>query len=237
MRVAVVLTGHMRCWDQVAPNFNERILERYKPDVFIHTWRDQAYWDPHSKAGFVEGTPEIDFQAVADAFKATEMRVENFEDHKENFEDRASVYTNFHHVPKNIISMMYKMGQGMLMMEDFMLRTGRTYDLVLRLRPDMIYNEDLPDFHPSKFYTLSHRNHLGQGTGDMMQIGNSYFVTNFCKVLNYLPYIYQETNLLCPHVVSTHWIKKLGLPWEEFNISKTIMHTPKGEYVPKEQYQ
>jgi hypothetical protein len=236
MNVAIVLTGHMRCWDQVAPNFNERILERYKPDVFIHTWRDEAWWDPHSKAGFVEGTPEIDFQGVADAFKATAMAVEDFEDLRLNFEERASEYPNFYHVPKNIISMLYKMGQGALMLEDFMLKSGKTYDLVMRLRPDMVYNQDLPDFDPSKFYTLAHRNHMGGGTGDMMQIGNPFFVTNFCKILNYLPFIYKDTDLLCPHVISTTWIEKLALPWQEFMIDKKIMHTPKGEYVPKQAY-
>ena len=237
MRVAVVLTGHMRCWQQVAPNFQERILKRFNPDVFIHTWKDEAYWDPHSKAGFVEGTPEIDAQGVADAFNARVMSVENFEDFKDNFQERASEYPNHYHVPKNIISMLYKMGQGVLMLEDYMLKTGNTYDLVMRLRPDMVYNHDLPDFDPNKFYTLSHRNHMGTGTGDMMQIGHPHFVVNFCKLLNYLPYIYRETDLLCPHVISEHFIRKLGLPWQEFQISKTLMHTPKGEYQPKETYQ
>jgi hypothetical protein len=36
---------------------------------------------------------------------------------------------------------------------------------------------------------------------------------------------------LCPHVISEQWIKDLGLNWEEFNIHKTLQHTPRGEYI------
>ena len=55
------------------------------------------------------------------------------------------------------------------------------YDLVIRMRPDMIFNEDLPEFDTNKFYTLAHRNHLGQGTGDMIQVGNQLQMILFSK--------------------------------------------------------
>jgi hypothetical protein len=116
-------------------------------------------------------------------------------------------------------------------MEKFVVKTGQHYDLVIRMRPDMIFNQDLPDFDPNKFYTLTHRNHLGQGTGDMLQVSNMFNMIMFSKVSCYLNHIYLKTNLLCPHVLSSQWIQDMGLPWQEFNISKTIQHTPKGEYV------
>jgi hypothetical protein len=37
--------------------------------------------------------------------------------------------------------------------------------------------------------------------------------------------------LLCPHVITEQHIKNLGFNWKEFNINKTLMHTPKGAYV------
>jgi hypothetical protein len=236
MNVAVVLTGHMRCWEQVYPNFKHHFIDKYSPDIFIETWEDEAYWDPHSKAGIVENAPIIDINKMIDVYKPTMVRKEHFKDYESTFEERAKQFPNFYHVPKNIISMLYKIGRGVTLMEDYMFATGKTYDLVIRMRPDLTFNQELPNFDPNRFYTMGYRNHMGQGTSDMIQVGNFFTVGLFSKLLHHLPKIYQETGLLCPHVVSEQFIRKLQLPWEEFMVSKTIMHTPKGEYVPKEAY-
>ena len=236
MNVAVVLTGHMRCWKQVYPNFKERIVDKYNPDIFIDTWSDEAYWDPHSKAGVVTDAPRLDQDALIETYKPKVLRVEEYWDYEKGFEERAKQFTNFFHVPKNQISMMYKMGRGVALMEDFMFKTGKVYDLVIRVRPDLVFNEDLPKFNPNKFYTLGYRNHKGQGTSDMIQVGNFFTIGLFSKILHHLPQLYKETGLLCPHVISEHYIKRLAFPWQEFMINKTIMHTPAGEYKPKQVY-
>lgn len=236
MKVAVILTGHMRCWKQVFPNFEERILRKYNPDIFMHTWQDEAYWDPHSQHGIVQGAPVIDQQSIVQTYNPKGIVVENYNDFKEDFALRAEQYSNFYHVPKNIISMLYKIGQGGLLMEDHMFKTGKQYDLVIRMRPDLVFNEPLPDFDPNVFYTLGYRNHMGQGTSDMIQVGNHFTISLFTKLLNHLPQIYKQAGLLCPHVISENYIKSLALPWKEFMINKTIMHTPLGEYKPKQMY-
>jgi len=53
----------------------------------------------------------------------------------------------------------------------------------------------------------------------------------FSKASCFITHLYARTGLLCPHVISEQWIKDLGLNWEEFNIHKTLQHTPRGEYV------
>jgi hypothetical protein len=236
MKVAIVLTGHMRCWKQVYPNFKQRLVERYDPDIFIETWEDEAYWDPHSQHGIVKDAPKVNFDDLRNTYRPIAMRFDSYEKYQTSFEERSKQYSNFYHVPKNIISMLFKLGRGILMLEDYMFLTGKTYDLVIRMRPDLIFNEPLPQFDPNKFYTLGYRNHMGQGTSDMIQVGNFFTISLFSKLLHHLPQIYRETGLLCPHVVSEHFIRRLGFPWEEFMIDKTIMHTPLGEYKRKEMY-
>jgi len=115
-------------------------------------------------------------------------------------------------------------------MENYVSQTGVFYDLVIRMRPDMIFHEELPDFNPEEFYTLAHRNHLAQGTGDMIQVGNMFNMMLFSKASCFLTHLYMKTDLLCPHVLSMQWITDMKLPWTEFNIQKTMQHTPKGEY-------
>lgn len=236
MKVAIVLTGHMRCWKQVYPNFKQRLVERYDPDIFIETWEDEAYWDPHSQHGIVKDAPKVNFDDLRNTYRPIAMRFDSYEKYQTSFEERSKQYSNFYHVPKNIISMLFKLGRGILMLEDYMFLTGKTYDLVIRMRPDLVFNEPLPQFDPNKFYTLGYRNHMGQGTSDMIQVGNFFTISLFSKLLHHLPQVYRETGLLCPHVVSEHFIKRLGFPWEEFMIDKTIMHTPLGEYKRKEMY-
>ena len=237
MKVALLLTGHMRCWDQVFPNTKQHIIDKYNPDIFIDTWDSEAYWDPHSAKGITEGGPKLDVAGIEEAYKPVVMNVDSYEQFEDNFVTRAKQFETFYHVPKNQISMWFKVGRGMLSVEEHMMLTGKTYDLVIRMRPDLVFNESLPEFDSNKFYTLGYRNHMGQGTSDMVQVGNFFTMSLFCKVSYHLPQLYKETGLLCPHVISEHFIRRLGLPWEEFMINKTIMHTPLGEYKHKSLYQ
>lgn len=234
MKVAVVLTGHLRCWRDVLPNFKEKIVNRYNPDVFIHTWNEEGWWIPGDKQnekGYFEETPLINRDEIIEAYQPKGLAIEDWKNYNELFEYRGSYYKNFAHRPKNIISMFHKLNRGISMLEDYVSQTGEYYDLVIRMRPDIIFHQDLPDFNNQKFYTLAHRNHLGQGTGDMMQVGNMLDMIIFSKASCYLNQLYMNTQLLCPHVLSSQWIDDMGLPWEEFTIHKTLQHTPRGEYV------
>lgn len=234
MKVAVVLTGHLRCWRDVLPNFKERILNRYDADVFIHTWNEEGWWIPGDKQnekGYFEETPLINKDEIIEAYQPKGLVIEDWNNYNDLFEYRGGAFENYAHRPKNIISMFHKLNRGVVMMEDYVSQTGEFYDLVIRMRPDMILHQDFPEFDNRKFYTLAHRNHLGQGTGDMIQVGNMFNMIMFSKASCYLGHIYSKTKLLCPHVISSQWIQDLGLPWEEFTIHKTLQHTPKGEYV------
>jgi len=236
MNVALVLTGHLRCWEQVFPNTKETILDRWNPDVFIHSWDEQAWWDPHSKEGFVANSPEIDIKGVREAYKPVSFVTEDFENYRAGFDQHAELYEKHYHVKRNIISMFYKMHKGMELVNDYTARTGKHYDMVIRMRPDLVFKNHLPNFDPNKFYTILHRNHVGQGTGDMFQVSNPWLMTIYTNILTVLPHIYKETGILCPHIVSEHFFKKMNFPWEEFPIERMLMHTPAGEYKPKQVY-
>lgn len=233
MKVAIVLTGHLRCWKQVFPNFKEKFIDRYKPDIFIHTWDDEAYWipgDKKSETGIYDGSPKIIDQDVIDAYNPISFVKENWHDFNENFDQYGKQFNNFAHRPKNILSMFYKMHQGFSLLEKHVSQLKNNYDLVFRMRPDMIFHNDLPDFKPGVFYTIAHRNHLGQGTGDLMQVGNFGQMLFFTKIICFITEIYKQTNILCPHIITETHIRNLGLNWNEFLINKTLMHTPKGDY-------
>jgi hypothetical protein len=241
MKVAVILTGHMRSWEQVFPNFKEKVLDKYNPDVFIHTWTDEGWWTPGDKVtetGVFDDSPSLDIGAIIEAYQPKDFRLEDWNKSivddvptfNQHFEERGKKFQNFAHKPRNILSMFYKLSAGVGLMNDYAAINGVQYDLVIRMRPDMII-EDLPDFEQNTFYTLAHKNHLGQGTGDMIQVGSPIQLNLFALLPQNIDALYTHTQLLCPHILSETWIKVLHLNWKEINISKTLMHTPKGAYV------
>lgn len=234
MRTAVVLTGHLRCWKEVFPNFKEKIIDRYNPDIFIHTWDDEAYWIPGDKqneTGIYEGAPEIIDQEVIDTYKPLYFVKEYWKDFNKHFEECGEYFKNYAHRPKNILSMYYKMHQGFMLLEKHVAQLQNNYEMVIRMRPDMIFHEDLPEFEPGTFYTIAHRNHLQKGTGDLMQVGNLAQMMFFTKIICFISQLYHQTDLLCPHMITEQHIKNLGFKWKEFTVNKTLMHTPKGAYV------
>jgi hypothetical protein len=239
MKVAVVLTGHLRCWKTVVSNFEEKILKRYNPDVFIHSWSDEGYCDLSEtslKMGYYESSPLIPVEEVKTAFNAKEISIEDFALYNDSYEEFTKQYTEHHVRPKNLYSMFSKMNKGLMMMEEYMIKTNQRYDLVLRLRPDLIYHDDLPEFNPNVFYTNRHPNHMGKGTGDMMHVGNIFHMSIFSKILYYMPELYKQVGYICPHEMTTAFISNLNLPWQEVNINKTLMHTPKGAYVHRKEW-
>lgn len=236
MNAALILTGHLRCWDRVFPNTKQAILDKYNPDVFIHAWDNQAWWDPHSKEGFVADSPKIDQSAVIDAYKPVGVFFEDFETKREYFEKAAENYSNHYHVKRNILSMFYKIGRGVDMMNEYTSRTGKHYDIVIRMRPDLVFKQWLPELNASKFYTLLHRNHVGMGTGDSFQASNQWLMTMFGNISILLPNLYKNTGILCPHIISENMFKTFGMQWEEISISTVLMHTPAGPYRHKNTY-
>jgi len=232
MKVAVVLTGHLRSWRQVYPDFYLKVVSKYNPDIFIHSWNDEGWWDPESTTGYVDGSDAVDVDEVASLYKPVGIELEDFSKYQDRFDKRAELFTNSLHRKRNIISMFYKIKRGV----DLMNESGNTYDMVIRMRPDLVFFNDLPQFDPDKFYTINHRSGSGKGTGDMFQVSNQPAITRFASAYDILEDIYNHTNILCPHVVTEYLIKKANEVWHEFSINRTIMHTPAGQYKDKKVY-
>ena len=75
MKVAIILTGHLRCWETVFPNFKQKFIDRYNPDIFIHSWDEEGWWQPSdvkNVKGYYDQTPKIDKQKVIDFYKPKE---------------------------------------------------------------------------------------------------------------------------------------------------------------------
>jgi FkbM family methyltransferase len=211
MKVALVLTGHMRCWEFLFPKFKKDFIDKYNPDIFISTWDNEGWWRRNSEKGFDNSSPSINEDAIRHLYKPVKMVVENFDDYDKQFTELAKQFPNYLINAKNIISMFYKIKSGINLLKEFAEAFDQEYDLVIRCRPDIYLEGQLPEFDSKNFYSTIHRNHKNNGTGDTFHAGSYDDMLEFADLFDNLHKVYEISGLLCPHVLTLTWIQALGL--------------------------
>jgi len=235
MKIAVVLTGHMRCWEAAYPSIKNLFLDRYDTGVFISTWNNLGFWtspehDPENK-GINGQSPDLDVQSVIEAYRPKAISVHDqkemislFDRMVEQYElDKISIQIR----PRNIVSQFWiqKMGLELLYSGYHM-----HYDYVIRLRPDLVFLGDLPIFDLDKTYVLNHPNHEGHGVGDMFLASNCQHMHSYLHYLQNNEYIdvARKTSRFCPHILTERFIESAKPVI--LNVAKTLAHTPNGQY-------
>lgn len=231
MKAALVISGHFRCWETCFPNTKKYIIDKYEPDVFIASWDNTGYWvdpqhDPQGK-GINSKSPDLVLADVYDAYKPKGFKFQNYENCEETFKKAAEKYLHYCQEirPINTLSQFYKIHQGISMMAEYACLHDIKYDLVIRMRPDLILPEGLPELKTRYFYTIKKTNHSGLGTGDMFQMGPLDKMVRFGNIVfNYMDLV-EKLNRFCPHMFVKEWMNP-----DELNIPYTIQHTPNGTY-------
>ncbi len=241
MKIALVLTGHMRCWQQVFINTYQYILEPFQPSVYITTWDDEGYWiSPEAdttKKGINPESPKINWHAVKNTYGAEHIDVQSFKLYEPSFIAEAKIFEPYCQEirPVNTLSQFWLMNEGM---NNFYRNGGisRDYDLVIRMRPDLVVGPEIVDVianaDPTKFYTLFHRNHTGQGTGDMFFMSTRRKIEDLTWSMSNIKELTRLTlkyNRFCPHIFVKDLIESRS-EHVEVNIPKQLQHTPNGQY-------
>lgn len=220
MKVALVLTGHMRCWKQTFPYFKENIVDKYNADVYIDTWDTEGWWQ---WGDFYKNSSKVDINELKKYYNPLHVRVEKYPFFDDVFLERSKQFTNCIGWPKNTISMMYKWHGGISML-------NKRYDLVIRTRSDLQFVHPLPEFDPSVFYTPEHPGLNQGGFGDMMHVGNQRDITSFSNIYNELELVYKNTTVFCPHLLTEKYIRMLSLNHVEFKADYILHNTPWGRH-------
>ena len=238
MKVALVLTGLMRCYEQAYPSFKQYVLDRYDTDVYIDTWTEIGYYtgkgylppngeyvkvDPTAK-GFHDSGQLVDVTHVMQLYDPVSLHIEKFSALEPYFDALASNYELALTRPKNTLAQAYKTASGLNLI------SADTYELVIRARPDLVLEGDPGYFSPDEFLTLPSRNSRGTGTGDSIQIGSEENLFRYANLFELIPRAYDEIGHSCPHDYAEWIIKKEQLPWREMNVGAHVAHSPRGAY-------
>jgi len=235
MKTAVVLTGHMRCWQEAYPSIKEQLIDRYNADVFIATWDNLGYWtspenDPENR-GIHSESPPLNISEVVQAYQPKIISVYNQEFMTPLFDEKVKQYEldkiSVQIRPRNIVSQFWIQQQGIYSLLSF---DSPRYKYVIRLRPDLVFLGQLPKFDVERTYVINHPNHEGKGVGDMFMASSfddawiyGYKLKNDYHFVGAL-----KMNRFCPHMITEKLLS--GPKLEVMDVAKTLAHTPNGQY-------
>jgi hypothetical protein len=132
VKVALLISGHMRYFKETIPSLKRSILDVLNPDIYIHTWDegDRSMWN--NTLGGEINNEYFDNLGI----NIKKFVIDKWGDYEGLFNQR--IITEFPNSfavyprPVRVLSMFYKIQKCYeLMTED--------YDFIIRIRPDLIY--------------------------------------------------------------------------------------------------
>lgn len=139
MRIAVLLYGHLRDFDNCASSLKKYLLDIYNCDVFIHTWDETepstfVWHKGRSKKRFV-GNNII--EKINNIYVPKQLSIE----HQEKWTDEQIIESNyskgFKFSTAGIHFMFYSMSKANGLRKQFESNQGFNYDFVVVTRPDV----------------------------------------------------------------------------------------------------
>lgn len=140
MKIAVLLYGHLRDFEQCADSLNKNLLSRYDCDVFMHTWDERDH-----KSQTWHGENRFDVSKVDDAVVEQIKQYYNPRDliveHQNKYANERTIQSPYSEDFKMSTAvpyyMFYTMNKANQLRLDYEKNNGVEYDMVLVTRPDV----------------------------------------------------------------------------------------------------
>ena len=126
--------------------------------------------------------------------------------------------------------------KGMDIFADYVGKSGTQYDMVIRLRPDLVPQGPVwsRPYNPNVMMVYPGGNKLGHGVSDNINISNPNTVYQFSRAYEYLEEMYKLTGVSCPHLYFQVMGQSMNIPLELIHSPCTIAHSPHGPYQEPE---
>jgi hypothetical protein len=212
MKIAVCYRGFLRTISQTFENHKEKLFKDHSVDFFVHTWNQYS--------------DEIDF--VKTQIKPKSILVEDFKNleinpyntirfneiglHQNFKKDKKLSDGVFHSRPYNTLSMLY----SSMIVNSLRKQYSSDYDLVISVRPDIIFYDKLDLFEVKKnqlniswFENIGdHLNH-GDSVIDHIAIGDSEVIDKYSDCFLYVPAYYFNLGVsLVPEILLGYHSKR-----------------------------
>lgn len=201
MKVALLLTGFVRTYQQTFPSIKQFILDKYNPDVYISSW-------DKTQLRSLENYDRVDKQGVVETYKDWLVQCD-FMDHDE-YEQMKPPPIQFIDRPNDVFKVNQRaIEHGSYWVERLrdqwfavnnafsMIANDKIYDRIIRVRFDVhFYNLQFLDetfVIPKDIGGWCYSDHLAYGNYETM--------SKYCSIYNHLENMYREHNIDITHSV------------------------------------
>lgn len=218
MRVALCLSGQMRTYERCYSNLKKYILEPLRPDVFIHTWEKKGIWTQAKNFKSIKDE-YVDIKKLKDLYNPKCIEIDEFAHYyTEELKGVKVPETLKQKEPKHYkgtLPMFYKIWACNQLKTDWEERHQFEYDVVIRLRPDLLLHEELPNFTLNRPDIIWHNTaHKGEYNTPYWQVSDKFVISN-SKNMDY----YSSVFLKLPK----YWGTPLGNGnWDEYRIGERL---------------
>jgi len=241
MKLALVMSGHFRTFDRTFQNLKDNVLDKYNPDVFLHSWTDSFghYKHPSNQSdpSFIAGydvnsdVPDSTFiDSVLDRLKPKSYVFENQQDYFQYFKDLGDKYSKYKmehsERPKTVFTQNWARAKAIGLKNQYEIENDIKYDAVLWTRYDTIQTSpiNLEDYEKNvlNLKPMENRNH--EWIGDWWCYGPSYAFDIWANI-NYgveeLIAINKYTTV--PHIWLYNWLVMNEVPYKIGNIPVALV--------------
>ena len=223
MKIALLLTGHSRSWKTCFPSLKKYVLDKYNPDIFIHTWDTPNIKTLNSPFLYDEEHFEEYFKPVKIVYENLE-KLTSYITKKSNYFTKIGPYDS----PFITISQHRKWFLCNKLKSEYEKEHGFKYDLVIKARPDLIYYSDinLETFDdPSVVYTCNECSY--ETVSDLFTVSTSQNIDKYCKIYFndrriYDKYLNTRYGIFNPHNVLMNYFKDINLQYVKINMNIDI---------------
>lgn len=210
MKVAVIVSGHIRTFIENHHSWNEYLLSKYECDLYLELW--DGYGGGGHDFQYLPTEDRITSQDIGiiwDLYKPTNLFVENFENISPYFLEREKDWgTEVPPYVSNICGMWYKVFNG------FNKIVNKEYDAVVRLRPDHTFIDQLELKRPESgtIYCDSSYSWNDETISDQFFYGDYESMKKACSLFTIFDSIYNKDKYPhAPEYTFYNFLKSLDL--------------------------
>lgn len=208
--MALCISGQMRTYKKCYGYLKENVIEPLEPDIFIDTWSERG--GTTKTSGVSEAPNPVTESTLKRLYSPKSLRIEDFEDRyfkkKDGVEVPKRLQEHTSHWKGNI-PMFYKMKGCNDMKKEYECEHSFTYDIVIKLRPDLLIGEEIPQKVLDNPEILWHTQTYDHAISDKFAVSSSENMDYYTSVWNHL---------------NEYWSNPLGDgEWENVRVGERLM--------------
>ena len=225
MRVALCFSGHTRFLTQTHKYWKSVVLDRYSPDVFVHTWLDPRDLD----------RSRSDAQTLQDLYAPTVLAMElprSFQGADDIYKERLWPYRI---TVQGQLSQFTGIKMAQVLRRNYETAQGFRYDISMRARFDWYLERlelevndsiNVPDVPTLYNHRFTYRGQSHVGICDQFAFGRSELMDVYAGIVDNIPHLYHDCGVdFCGELFTKGHLLDKGIDVKQHLMGNGIVRT------------